>query len=230
MLDDPFLTAVLAAPDDDATRLVYADWLEERGDPRAEFLRVESQFLKLAPNAKRASALQARLRELQPVLDPDWVALVRRTPVRDAIEAALEGLEALLPGLNYVVSLGIYRVARQADATPEAYVRTALGPEVVLGGTLRTVTGVELLKEVEGCLRYAGDRGHGPDPSALRSPELNRLVRQVLDYLGRSAEEATTVGAFWLREGHPFYPVMWDFGYVLVKRYCAVVFLGSSSD
>ena len=27
------LIAVIAAPDDDAPRLVYADWLQERGDP-----------------------------------------------------------------------------------------------------------------------------------------------------------------------------------------------------
>jgi uncharacterized protein (TIGR02996 family) len=30
------LAAVLASPDDDAPRLVYADWLHERDDPRGE--------------------------------------------------------------------------------------------------------------------------------------------------------------------------------------------------
>jgi uncharacterized protein (TIGR02996 family) len=30
---DPFLSAILAAPDDPGPRLVYADSLEERGDP-----------------------------------------------------------------------------------------------------------------------------------------------------------------------------------------------------
>src|SRR5262249_49935579 len=35
-----FLTAILERPDDDATKLVYADWLEEQGDPRAEYLRL----------------------------------------------------------------------------------------------------------------------------------------------------------------------------------------------
>src|SRR5262245_3775519 len=33
------LRAILDEPDDDTHRLVYADWLEERGDPRAEFIR-----------------------------------------------------------------------------------------------------------------------------------------------------------------------------------------------
>ena len=37
-----FLAAIVAAPKDDSLRLVYADWLEERGDTdRAEFIRLQ---------------------------------------------------------------------------------------------------------------------------------------------------------------------------------------------
>jgi uncharacterized protein (TIGR02996 family) len=37
-----FLQAVIEAPDDDAPRLIYADWLEDHGDPeRAEFIRLQ---------------------------------------------------------------------------------------------------------------------------------------------------------------------------------------------
>ena len=36
-----FIQAILANPDDDAPRLVFADWLEERGDPWGEFIRVQ---------------------------------------------------------------------------------------------------------------------------------------------------------------------------------------------
>ena len=39
--DDAFLQAIIENPDDDAPRLLYADWLEERGDPRGEFIRVQ---------------------------------------------------------------------------------------------------------------------------------------------------------------------------------------------
>src|SRR5687768_14893545 len=34
-----FIAALLAAPNDRTTMLVYADWLDERGGPRAEYLR-----------------------------------------------------------------------------------------------------------------------------------------------------------------------------------------------
>jgi len=39
------LAAIRAAPEDDAPRLVYADWLEEHGQPEwAEFIRVQCQL------------------------------------------------------------------------------------------------------------------------------------------------------------------------------------------
>jgi uncharacterized protein (TIGR02996 family) len=39
-MNEAFLTAIRETPDDDTPRLVYADWLEENGDPaRAEFIR-----------------------------------------------------------------------------------------------------------------------------------------------------------------------------------------------
>jgi uncharacterized protein (TIGR02996 family) len=37
--DEPFLQAILEHPEDAANWLVYADWLEERGDPRAALYR-----------------------------------------------------------------------------------------------------------------------------------------------------------------------------------------------
>src|SRR5438270_6972316 len=40
-----FLAAVQADPEDDAPRLVYADWLQDNGDPdRAEFIRVQVEL------------------------------------------------------------------------------------------------------------------------------------------------------------------------------------------
>jgi uncharacterized protein (TIGR02996 family) len=46
---DSFLRANCAAPDDGAARLVFADWLDEQGDPdRAEFIRVQCAKARLA--------------------------------------------------------------------------------------------------------------------------------------------------------------------------------------
>ena len=44
MSEAGFLSAIRADPNDEATRLIYADYLEERCDPRGEFLRQESRL------------------------------------------------------------------------------------------------------------------------------------------------------------------------------------------
>jgi uncharacterized protein (TIGR02996 family) len=42
---DALLAAVIASPDDDLPRLVYADWLDEHGEPeRAEFVRAQVEL------------------------------------------------------------------------------------------------------------------------------------------------------------------------------------------
>ena len=44
---EAFLQRIRAFPDDDAPRLVFADWLDEQGDPRGEFIRVQIALAQL---------------------------------------------------------------------------------------------------------------------------------------------------------------------------------------
>src|SRR5947209_1378755 len=62
MTDDAaFLRLILADPDADGPRLLYADWLDERGDAaRAEFIRVQCALAALPADDARRPALQAR--------------------------------------------------------------------------------------------------------------------------------------------------------------------------
>ena len=46
--EQAFHATILASPDDDFPRLLYADWLEERGDARAELIRVQCELAQLA--------------------------------------------------------------------------------------------------------------------------------------------------------------------------------------
>lgn len=39
--EQAFLSAIIENPWDDSLRLIYADWLEERDDPRGEFIRLQ---------------------------------------------------------------------------------------------------------------------------------------------------------------------------------------------
>jgi uncharacterized protein (TIGR02996 family) len=60
-----FLENILARPDDDAPRLIFADWLEEEGDSaRAEFIRVQVERARLPGWDARQVRLRLRERAL----------------------------------------------------------------------------------------------------------------------------------------------------------------------
>jgi uncharacterized protein (TIGR02996 family) len=69
---DAFLQAILHDPEDDAPRLLYADWLEERGDPYGEFIRVQCELARLAPDTPGRQELQRREYELLAEWEPVW--------------------------------------------------------------------------------------------------------------------------------------------------------------
>jgi uncharacterized protein (TIGR02996 family) len=79
--EEVFLQDVLENPDDDAPRLVYADWLLDRGDAdgagRAEFIQLQCALARPGPDAPRA-ALRARERGLLDAHHRDWAAPLAR--------------------------------------------------------------------------------------------------------------------------------------------------------
>ncbi len=99
-----FIRAILAAPDDDTPRLVFADWLEERGDPRGEFIRVQCALARednrTGRQHRELSARQSELvrahpewvRPVEPLgligTDPDRSGLFRRGFVEDLATVA----------------------------------------------------------------------------------------------------------------------------------------------
>jgi uncharacterized protein (TIGR02996 family) len=72
--EDGFLQALLEAPDDDTVRFVYADWLEEQGDPRAEFIRAQCAAARMVADDHRLQALRARERQLLAEHAREWCA------------------------------------------------------------------------------------------------------------------------------------------------------------
>lgn len=56
--------AIAAALDDDAPRLVYADWLAERGDPRGEFMQLQLARAAMSDDDDRAKPTDKRIAAL----------------------------------------------------------------------------------------------------------------------------------------------------------------------
>ena len=79
--DRPFLAAILDAPDDDAPRLVYADWLDERGDSeRAEFIRLDVRVARMSSADPEWAAVHRRVAELRQPNFQEWVDRLPQFP------------------------------------------------------------------------------------------------------------------------------------------------------
>jgi uncharacterized protein (TIGR02996 family) len=76
-VDEAFLSAIRTQPTDSTSRLVYADWLDERDDPRGEYLRLLCAATGWAKAAESRERIVARLQELRAEFDPEWLAVVQ---------------------------------------------------------------------------------------------------------------------------------------------------------
>jgi uncharacterized protein (TIGR02996 family) len=70
---DALFRAICEQPWEDTPRLVYADWLEENGQPeRAEFIRLQCEAWALRPAYPTLAAARTRASELQKALGDRW--------------------------------------------------------------------------------------------------------------------------------------------------------------
>ena len=156
-----FLQAILDVPDDDAPRLIYADWLDDHGQSdRAEFIRIQCA---LAVPADRARQREYEMRELELLArcQEEWAA-----PVRDLVD----GWTFRRGFVGRVRADG-----QRFSAGPEAILRPAPVQEVQLfWGLLRPPERAQLLARACGC----------PDLLRLRSLDLAG------NYLGSAGAEA----------------------------------------
>lgn len=81
MTEKSFLDAIIAQPDDEALRLVFADWLEENADEegrdRATLIRLQIQSDKLKPRSRPRQRLEREARTLLKKYDATWVQPIR---------------------------------------------------------------------------------------------------------------------------------------------------------
>src|SRR5262249_39703785 len=70
---EAFLQAIAAKPDDDAPRLVFSDWLEEKGSSDlGEFIRIQCELASSKHSEKGRHAMRVRERELLDARRIDW--------------------------------------------------------------------------------------------------------------------------------------------------------------
>jgi uncharacterized protein (TIGR02996 family) len=198
--DEAFIRAILAAPGDDAPRLVYADWLDERGDLRGTYLRREQQ-----PDREHIGHSELR------GLDPLWVARVSRPPLGvccDHIHFRETG-----PALT---SADLDRIERQLNVTLPMHYRAFLlnynGGVPEPGHFLLEGQEPEERNELEWLLRI-GAEGPMGDTSLeqlvghLRSPGAAHLVDHDLLPIGMPTadNDIVFIGVAGDQQGHVYY-------------------------
>src|ERR1043166_2382184 len=73
-IHDAFLQAIGDAPDDDTPRLIYADWLDEHGQPeRAELIRVQCALARQPIDPQQETELRGREQDLLDRFGPEWL-------------------------------------------------------------------------------------------------------------------------------------------------------------
>lgn len=70
---EPFLNEIRENPDDLGAHAVFADWLEERGDPRGEFINTQLQLEDDSVKTAQRKKLQKRESELLKAHARDWL-------------------------------------------------------------------------------------------------------------------------------------------------------------
>lgn len=138
----------------------------------------------------------------------------------------LKKIEHLLYGLNYEVSLRLYGPMNSEQGLIET-VKTLISDECELSGLLRRSL-IEAKTVMTNCLLYKGDDGSKPLELDSKKAEIIQLLNNILSTIG--FENAEMVVEFGFKQGHPAYPVFWDFAYDIHVEDERWIFVGSSSD
>ena len=144
------------------------------------------------------------------------------------IDNELRQLEGVLEGLNYTVFLNVYTVGIGIDAQPEAIIQSCF-PRALIG-SMSASNLCSVLNKFDRDVQYRGDSSAGPEPGTFDSPEFKRLHKTIRMELQTTGRSAVDIHEFYLREGHPAYPVFWDYAFLFRFGDHSRIWIGSSSD
>lgn len=147
---EALLAAICAAPDDDAPRLAYADWLTEHGDPRGEFivLQIARARGKVSADAKKQEdeLLRVHRRRFFGNLDKHLKLSSVRFERGFVAKGALTGRVPALPELALLedVDVGSATLAKVSALVAVKRVRNASPEQAAAFAQSKTVRELEL--------------------------------------------------------------------------------------
>jgi uncharacterized protein (TIGR02996 family) len=190
--EEAFLEAIRESPEDDAPRLVFADWLDEHGDPaRAEFIRVQCTLARTPTADARYQTLYLREARLLQENRERWDPFFHRSG-RVHVQFRRGFIELLAPRVEHFVK----HSAELFAAAPTACKAYLDDVDHRTAARLAEVAGLSRLRVLS--LRGQYNR-EGMGPAGARalaaSPHLANLTALHLDYQDVSDEGARALAA-----------------------------------
>jgi hypothetical protein len=130
---------------------------------------------------------------------------------------------------NYSVFLRGYSGVTESASGIDSIVNGLIGHNVVLSG-VHDVSVSEVVDTLRQNLGYLGDESAGPGACILGTAEFSRLLGSIRNSVMQLSQTAYEIKSFEFVEGHPAYPVFWDFAYLFLGYDKHVLLVGSSSD
>ncbi len=161
---EAFLQRIRAYPDDDAQRLIFADWLDEEGDPRGRFIRVQLALAHMSEHDREANNLRMEERHLLAAHRDEWEA-----PFRGLVTGPV-----FRRGFVNEVKVEARQLLRHADeifdAAPVRHIHL-----LDVGGSLPAVTQCPYLSRLAALTVYAQRAGEPLARALASSPHLTGL-------------------------------------------------------
>ena len=146
--------------------------------------------------------------------------------VRDTKLEEFKRIEHLLYGINYEVWFNLYGPADPELGLTDT-LKSLISKDCELSGVVPS-TPEEAISEIMDMVLYKGDAGSGPLELESKKAEISELMGKVFSRIG--VEDAEMVVEFGFKNGHPSYPVFWDFAYDIHSKGQRWILVGSSSD
>lgn len=173
---EPFLAAILEDPDDPAGYHVYADWLQDHGDTRGEFMSIQLQLEDESLKPADRKTLQKRESELLGAHQRDWLGEDMAAHLIDNVDSGKA--DYVETRFDYTFHRGFLDTLTVSYLLPTFAGILKASPHVRM---LRTLTfehvpiGGELMDEIEEYADKDWDYDDNPGFRALSGAEFDNL-------------------------------------------------------
>ncbi|MUO77386.1 hypothetical protein GOZ78_00545 [Agrobacterium vitis] len=131
--------------------------------------------------------------------------------------------------LNYTVFLKLFEMPLDGPLEKHLIIKALLGPKATLDD-IKEIDKALVWPILNDLLFFRGNEASGPDALVLKSQHLVALVNELKSQVSDLIDAAQTIDLFQLQDGHPAYPVFWDFAFLFLSASNASILIGSSSD